>query len=262
MSSIKLKDRINSYQELSDYKLLPRVPLIIYINGRSFSKATELLDKPHCNKLSECLLSTTLRLCNEVDGAIFAYQFNDEIILIVRNDQNTDTAPWHDNKLQSICSATSSIATLHFNNCAKAIELNLVGEPIFRSHVFVVPNILEAINTLIYKQQQNFYSSMQFACFYELLKKYDKHHIKEMLNGLSVDEKNDILYQECEIDFNSYHSSFRRGSACYKVPKIIKDGTMKNKWFINSDLPIFTQNQSFLSNIAKNGSDIFRSTGL
>ena len=56
MSNIKLKDRINSYQEISDHKLMARVPLVITINGRAFSKGTELLDKPYCQKFSECIL--------------------------------------------------------------------------------------------------------------------------------------------------------------------------------------------------------------
>jgi tRNA(His) 5'-end guanylyltransferase len=258
MSNIKLKDRIGSYQDSSDYKLLNRVPLIISINGRAFAKSTELLDKPYCPKFSECMLSTTLRLCAEVDGALFAYQHNDEIVLVVRNDQSPDTNPWYDNRLQKICSVTSSIATLHFSNCANAIDLNLIGDPIFTSQVFVVPNIMEAINTMVYKQQANFHTSIQFACFYELLKKYDKHNIKEMLAGLSVDEKIDLLNQECGVNFNDYPNQFKRGSACYRAPKVI-DGVMKNKWSVNLDLPIFTKDQSFLSNIFKNGADIFRS---
>jgi tRNA(His) 5'-end guanylyltransferase len=73
-----------------------------------------------------------------------------------------------------------------------------------------------------------------------------------------VDEKIELLNQECQIDFHEYPVPFRRGAACYKIPKIIEDGNVKNKWFVNSDLPIFTENQSFLSNIFKNGSDIFR----
>lgn len=262
MSNIKLKDRIGSYQESSDYKLLNRVPLIISINGRGFAKSTELLDKPYCPKFAECILSTTLRLCNEVEGALFAYQHNDEIVLVARNDQSPDTAPWYDNRLQKICSITSSIATLHFNKCASAIDLNLIGEPVFTSQVFVVPNIMEAINTMVHKQQQNFHTSIQFASFYELLKKYDKHNIKEMLAGLSVDEKIDLLHQECGVDFNNYPLPFRRGAACYKVPKVSDDGTMKNKWSVHLDLPIFTKDQSFLSNIFKNGADIFRQGSL
>ena len=88
----KLKDRIDSYHESTDYKLLNRIPIIITINGRAFSKATSLLDKPYCNKFAECMFSTTLRLCNEIEGALFAYQHNDEITIITRNDQGPDTA--------------------------------------------------------------------------------------------------------------------------------------------------------------------------
>lgn len=254
---MKLKDRITSYEEAADYKLLNRVPIIITINGRAFAKATSLLDKPYCSKFAECMFSTTLRLCNEIEGALFAYHHNDEITIVARNDQSPDTAAWFDNKLQKICSVTAAVATVHFNDCASSIELNMIGDPIFTSQVFVVPNVAESINTLVYKQQHNFHTSIQSACFYELLKKYDKNTIKEMLGGLSIDEKLELLQQECNIDFNEYPESFRRGVACYKVPKVV-DGAMKNKWFINSDLPIFTKDQSFLSNIMKNGGDIFR----
>lgn len=259
--SNKLKDRIISYQEISDYKLLARLPLVISINGRGFAKATELLDKPYCPKFAECMLSTTLRLCSEVEGSLFAYQHNDEIVLVSRNDQSPDTNPWYDNRIQKICSVTSSIASMHFTNCANAIDLSLLGEPIFTSQIFAVPNIMEAINTMVYKQQFNFHTSIQSSCFYELLKKYDKNTIKEMLNGLNIDEKIELLQQECDIDFNGYPTLFRRGAAGYKVPKII-DGVMKSKWMINTDLPIFTKDQSFLSNIFKNGADIFRKESL
>jgi len=255
MSYTKLKDRIESYHKVSDYHLLNRVPIIICINGRGFSKLTSLLDKPFCEKFSASMLSTMLKLCSEIEGSLFGYHFNDEIIIVSRNDQNVDTAPWYDNKLQKICSITASIATLHFNNVSSG--LNLMGDGVFTSQVFVVPTLAEAINTLIHKQQQNFHISIHSACFYELIKTHNKNSIKEMLSGLSIDEKIDLLQQECNIDFNGYPISFRRGAAGYKIPKVIGD-IMKNKWTINDELPIFAKDQSFLSNIFKNGADIFR----
>jgi len=258
MSQPKLKDRLDSYQTLSDYKLLNRLPIILRVNGRSFYKITSLLDKPYCPKLSECMFSTMLRLCSDVEGALFAYQHNDEIVIVLRNDQSLDTSPWYDNKIQKIVSVVSAIASLHFNRCVTALDINLLGEAIFTTEVFVVPNIVEAINTMVYKQQQNFYTSIQFACFYELLnKKFDKATIKEMLGDLSVDDKIHLLNQECGVDFNQYPSSFRRGAACYRVPKVV-DQNVKNKWQVNENLPIFTKDQSFLTNIFKNGADIFR----
>src|SRR5271166_14859 len=105
---VKLKDRISSYQTLSDVRLLPKVPIIIVINGRSFSKITSLLDKPYCAKFAEVILNTMLRLCAEIEGAIFSYQYNDEIIVVARNDQNNETVPWYDNRAQKISSITAS----------------------------------------------------------------------------------------------------------------------------------------------------------
>jgi tRNA(His) 5'-end guanylyltransferase len=257
MSTSKLKDRIERYQSVTDQRLLDRVPIIICVNGRGFSKVTQLLDKPYCPKFAECILSTTLRLCNDVEGALFAYQFNDEIVVVTRNDQNIDTNPWYDNKLQKICSVTSAIATMHFNDCATTVDLNMTGDPIFTSQVFTAPNIGEAINTIIYKQQQNFHTSIQSACLYELIRKYDKNTIKEMMAGLSIDEKVDLLAQEADINFNDYPTSFRRGVAAYRVP-IVSGESMRNKWYLNTEPPIFTKDQSFLTNIFKNGADIFR----
>jgi tRNA(His) 5'-end guanylyltransferase len=256
--SSKLSDRIQSYQAATDYKLLNRVPIIIVVNGRSFSKATQLLDKPYCAKFSECALSTMLKLCSSIEGAFFAYQFNDEIVVAARNDQNDSTSAWFNNSIQKICSATSSIATSHFNQKADVLGLNMTNEEsIFTSQVFVVPNIAEAINTFIYKQQQNFHMSVQSACFYNLLNDHDKHAIKEMLAGLTIDGKIDLLSQECNVKFGDYPIVFRRGAAAYKVPKIV-DEVVKNKWYLNAELPIFTKDQDFLMNIFAMGTDIYR----
>ena len=255
--SNKLKDRVESYQSVTDYRLLSRVPIVICINGRGFSKVTQLLDKPYCPKFAEGMLSTTLRLCTDVEGAVFAYQHNDEIVIVARNDQTNETNPWYDNKLQKICSVTSAIATMHFNEFASASGLNMVGASVFTSQVFTVPNIAEAVNTIIYKQQQNFHTSIQSACLYELIKKYDKNNIKDMMAGLNIDEKVDLLHQEADVNFNDYPISFRRGAAAYKVP-IVSGESMRNKWHLNLEPPIFTKDQSFLSNIFKNGADIFR----
>jgi len=256
--SQKLKDRIDVYQDTFDFKLLSKLPIVIVVNGRNFTKTTSIIDKPYCTKFAECMLSASLKLCLEIEGSVFAYQYNDEIIIISKNDQSLETESWYDNKIQKICSIASSIATSAFKTHSNQLNLNIVGEPIFTTQVFTVPNLSEAVNTIIYKQQQNFHTSVQFASNYELSKKYSRDHIKDMLSGLTIDEKIDLLQQECNIDFNQYPISFRRGTACYKVPKILENKSMKNKWSINTELPIFAKNQSFIENILKVGHDIFR----
>lgn len=260
--SLKLKDRIISYQNNTDYRILEKLPLIIKINGRNFSKVTSLLNKPYDSKFAEGMTSVLFKLCSEVEGVLFGYYYNDEIIILCQNDQNNETEPWFNNKIQKISSVTASMGTIYFNNYIKHYPLNIIGDPIFSSQIFGVPNIAEAINAIIFYQQQNFHISIQSACFYELLKKYDKNMIREMLSGLNIDEKIDLLNRECEIKFNEYPLSFKRGIACYRIPDIGENG-IKSKWVINGDLPIFTKEQSFLTNIVKNnGVDIFRNFNL
>lgn len=251
------KDRIQSYISDSDYKLLPRVPLLISINGRSFSKITAGLDKPFSLELSEALIHTTSKLFQEIEGAIFAYHFNDEMLFVVRNDTNQNTSPWFDNKIQKLSSVTASMATYYFNSHSIINDLDLIGEPIFTSTVFVVPNIAEAINTVILKQQQHMISSIHNACFYELIKLKDKNDIKEILSGLSSDDKVTFLKENFNIEYSDYHPVYRRGVAFYKIPKII-DNTVKYKLGVNKDLPIFSYDQEMLMNIFKNGHDVLR----
>ena len=236
---------------------MPKLPIVICTNIKSASKITSLVDKPFCSKFSECMLSTMKKLCIDVEGCVFGYSFNDEIVLILKNDQTPDTLPWFDNKVQKITSLISTVSSSYFKEVSSSINLPLSSDPIFITNVFAVPNVMEATNTLVYKQQHNFHTSIQFACFYELLNKYDKNTIREMLSGLSVDDKISLLKEECNVDFNNYPSTFRRGSACYRVPKIIND-SVKNKIFLNENLPIFTKDHLFISQIIKSGSDIFR----
>jgi tRNA(His) 5'-end guanylyltransferase len=256
--TIKLKDRIDAYRGASEYHLTPRLPLIITVNGRAFSTLTSLLDKPYDVKLAECFLSTMHRLCTEIEGAVFAYHHNDEIVILARNDQTTETLPWLGNRVQKICSLVASIATEHFNSCSDAIEFNLIGDPQFTSQVFAVPNDREAINVMIFSQQKNFHTSIQFACYYEMIKKYDKATIRDMLGGLSIDEKVDLLQQECGVNFNDYPIAFRRGAACCKVPKVLESGTIKNQWILNTELPIFTKDQDFLGRVIKPSANTIR----
>lgn len=247
MNTSKLKDRIDSYYQSTNYKLISSLPTIININGRNFSKNTSFLGKPFDEDLSNCFLSVTLKMCSEIEGVHFAYQYNDEIILICQNNVNSNQ--WYDGNLQKTCSAVTAAATLYFNENISNLGLNM-GGCLFLTNIFQVPSLAETVNTLVYKQQHNFLTSIQFACFYELLKKYDKNTIKEMLSGLTIDEKIDLLKQETGVDFNDYPLTFRRGAGFYKIPKL-DNGILKNKWTVDTNLPIFTKDQSFLTNKLK-----------
>jgi tRNA(His) 5'-end guanylyltransferase len=87
------------------------------------------------------------------------------------------------------------------------------------------------------------------ACFHELLKKYNSaFKVKEILYNRTTSEKIDILKRECDMSMNLFPDAFTKGAACYRAPKIINND-LKNKITIDTSLPIFTQDHSFLGNI-------------
>lgn len=237
----KLNERIESYQELSNYKLMTKVPVIYKINGKNFSNATAILDKPFDKSFYDCLSSTAKLLCSEIEGATVGYVFNDTIIVISRNDQTPQTEPWFNNNLSKLISVSTSLAASHFYQCADFVKLQLSGGyPVFSSNVFTVPNNQEAINTLIYYQQLNSLIAVQFASYYELLKKYNKNDIKKMLYGLSRLDKIELLKDEFSIDFNDYSSVFRNGALCIKI---------NNKWVMSEVIEQFSLSQDYLKTI-------------
>jgi len=256
-----LRERIEEYEDSTRLKLTRKLPVITVLNGRSFKKITSLIPKPFAPEFMEIMCATMIKLSQEMDGSIFAYSFNDEIVIISRNDQNIETGAWYDNNIQKIVSASAAIATLEFNRIARINEVQLFGDPVFTAKTFIVPNAMEAINLLIAKQQQAFHSALHMACFYELLKKHDIDTVRQTLTEKSATAKAEILFEECNIDFNNYPLPFKRGIACYRVPKLVasEEGeSIKNKLIIDMEIPLFTKDHEFLGNIFKSGRDIIR----
>jgi len=235
---MKLKDRFEQYSDFSNQKVLNKVPLIININGKGFHKITSLLDKPFDLTFNDCLESTMKKLCVEVEGASIGYCYNDNIIIVSRNDQNINTIPWFNNNIQKLCSITSSIATSHFTKYSSNIGMQLMSEPYFYSKLYPIPNLSEALNMLVCYQQLNIINSLNFTCYYSLLNKYNKVKAKEFVKNLSQIEKIELL-ESLNIDFSLMNHKFRFGSIC------IKDEN--NKWDI-INCPLISQNQDLIKN--------------
>jgi tRNA(His) 5'-end guanylyltransferase len=253
-----LKQRISSYEEVSDTKLLKRLPIILILNGRNFKKVTQGLNKPVSAEFIDVMCNTTLKIVHAIDGVIFAYAFNDEVVLVLRNDQSNVTEAWYNNHIQDMVSAASSIATIEFIK-SSANMIKLSADPVFLAKAFNVPNITEAINLLVFKQQQAHYHTVTHACVYELAKRFDSNYIEELLYNRDVSDKIEILKEECDIDYEDYPVAYKRGIACYRGSSVFHDQeAIRAKWITDTQLPVFTKDQTFLNNILKVGRDIIR----
>lgn len=247
-----LRERIKSYAEIGNQKLLPKLPIIIVVNGRQFRKITSLLQKPFDVRFFELMAGSAIKLMGEVDGSMMSFVYNDEIVLVSRNDQTLETEMYYDGLTQKIVSATASVATLEFNRLARERNIETFGEPVFTSQAFVVPHLGEAINLLIYKQQQAFYIALYQMCYYLMTKQYSPDEVRDILNSKTIEEKIEILRDDFGRDFGQEPTSVKNGVGIYRANKpFVVDGVerLKRKIVIDTEMPIFSKDAEFLGKI-------------
>lgn len=132
-----LADRMKTYEKVSDYQLMTRCPVIVRLDGKNFSKATRLLEKPNY-VFSTLMGHTLLATIKDIGDAVFGYVNSDEITLLLKNDYNNTSQPWFNNRIQKITSIAAAMATYHFNSLKeKDNDLKLKGMTIFDCRVLL-----------------------------------------------------------------------------------------------------------------------------
>jgi len=100
----------------------------------------------------------SLKTAQSIEGCVFAFTQSDEITYVLRNDQSLSSEPWFDNRIQKIASVIASMTSVNFMSemCGPCVY--------FDARVFAVPNIQEAINNIIWRQQDCVKNSISSAC--------------------------------------------------------------------------------------------------
>lgn len=245
-----LGDRMKGYERSYDSNIISRVPVIVRVDGKGFSKWTK---KVGCKKPFDDLLGTAMsesmrETASSIEGCLFAYTQSDEMTFVIRNDQSLESTPWFGNRVQKICSVIASMVTANF--------VSPPGAPpaYFDARVFAVPDINEAINCLIWRQNDAVKNSISCACYYEVAKSVGKKTARKLMHKLNQKQQQELLFNQTGINWNNYPAKFKRGIGCRKVKKILKiDGNIcqRSSWEIDDDLPTFAQDRLYLFDILK-----------
>jgi tRNA(His) 5'-end guanylyltransferase len=258
---MKLSDRIKLYYEdrFKTY-LMRRAITIIRLDGKGFSKYTNSLDKPFDEGFSEDMIATAGYLCENIQGAKFAYTQSDEISIVMTDFDTLETDAWYDNNVQKITSIAASLATAKFNQLrmARACFDDVIKEdaPIYKddiedfklatfdARVFQVPTVDEMINTMIWRQQDATRNSVSMAAY--------AHFGDKKTKNKNNSEKQEMLFQEKGINWNDYAVKFKRGTVVKKEKVEMERNGQKferNKWLADYNTPIFSQNKEYLEKL-------------
>lgn len=264
-----LGDRMKCYENVTRNYLTRRVPVIIRVDGKAFHSFTRGFKKPFDDIFVKSMQETMKYLCENIQGCVLGYTQSDEITLVIIDYEKIESCAWFDNNIQKMASISASMATLAFNkyfgaNVYKYIEdykkehqLIFIEEndkycntlidavkkgAMFDSRVFILPKE-EVVNCVIWRQQdatRNSINSVGHANF--------SH---KQLQNKSCNDVQDMLMSEKGINWNDYTTTLKRGSCCIKMPQKINDGTkqefIRNKWIIDNEIPIFTQDKEYIN---------------
>ena len=153
-------DRMKGYEKIAQQSFIPLLPVCIRLDGRCFSKWTHDLARPFDTGMMSLMCALTKALVAETN-AVIGYTQSDEISLILYSD-NIKTQLYFDGKIQKIVSSAASFTTAWFNTNTNMYMGNTKIAN-FDCRAWQVPNLAEAANVLLWREQDATKNSVSMA---------------------------------------------------------------------------------------------------
>lgn len=191
----------------TERRLMPLLPVICRLDGIAFHSFTTGLERPYDKRLSMLMIEVAEFLLQHF-GADVAYTQSDEITLGWHLD-DYDTELFCGGRIQKLNSHLASKTSVRFNKLLpKFIPEKANEEPSFDARVFSVPNLVEATNQFLWREQDASKNSISMAA-----RAYFSHNQVMNKNGSEMQE---MLFQEKKINWNDYPNFFKRGTFLVK----------------------------------------------
>lgn len=199
-----LGDRMKMYEMAeAGRNLIPLLPAMARIDGRSFSSFTKGMDRPYDVRMSGLMVSLTKFLVQETN-ACMGYTQSDEITLTWFSD-DIRSEIFFAGRIQKMVSVLSGMAAVKFSALMEHLLPTEYRDklPHFDVRVWNVPNKVEAANCFLWRELDATKNSIGMAA-----SAYYSH--KELM-GKHSGEKQEMLFQK-GVNWNDYPPFFKRGS--------------------------------------------------
>ncbi len=260
-----LGNRMKNYEFTSRSYLGPRSYLIIRLDGKAFHTYTKGLKRPFDDGFASDMDETAKFLCENIQGAKFAYVQSDEISIFVTTVGSDNAQPLFKNQVQKIVSISASMAAVKFYQLRlnRSVEkeysedgidgvfeaLNSKKLPFFDARVMCFSDPYEVHNCFVWRQQDATRNSISMAA--QSLFSHKTLHKK------STNEMQDMMMTQKGVNWNDYPVRFKRGGFICRenyeavinlenIPENKRpvDKVIRSRWTI-IDPPIFTKDKEF-----------------
>ena len=213
MSEDNLGDRMKGYEMAEAGRMLINgLPIMIRLDGRSFSQFTKGLKRPYDERMSNLMCATSKFIAEETNAKV-VYTQSDEITVVLYTDV-VESQVFFDGRIQKLTSVVASMATAYFNkHLYEYLPEKSDKLPVFDCRVWNVPTLEEAANCILWRELDATKNSISMAA--------QAYYSHKELHGKNSSEKQEMLHQK-GVNWNDYPSFFKRGSYFRRVTKLIK----------------------------------------
>lgn len=190
-----LGNRMKGYENAYRLVFPERLPIIVRVDGRAFHTFTRQFEKPFDDKLIEVMNKTAMHLCEEMQGALFAYVQSDEISVLLYPWKTMESQAWFGNNLNKIVSVSAAEASSVFTH--------MIGQrAAFDARAFVLPNACEVANYFLWRTKDCIRNSVSSCAQAKLSPK--------QLRGMKLNTQKMLLLAE-DFDWDALPWSKKNG---------------------------------------------------
>lgn len=246
MTCNSLGDRMKLYESVTQTRLVPKLPMLIRLDGKAFHTLTVGMDKPVDLRFQRCMWETARYLCERIQGCQLAYVQSDEITLLLVDYQTIQTQAWFDGEVQKMCSIAAGMASAAFSCFFHDAFPEWAGGPlpVFDCRVWNLPRH-EVVNCFIWRQQDAVRNSIQGLA--------QAHFSHKQLHDKDQREMHDMLFVGKGINWNDCPTSQKRGACIvrevFEAPNTHEPGAppvIRRRWVVDEEIPTFTQDRNYI----------------
>lgn len=203
MKKMSLNDRMKLYESFeTNHRFLPTLPVLARLDGRCFHAFTKGLQRPYDLRFATMMVETTKHLMAE-SNALLGYTQSDEITLLFHSS-DLDSQIFFDGNPFKMTSILAGLAATKFNSILSTyLPEKSHLTPLFDCRVWSVPNLSEAVNVFVWREQDATRNSISMAA--------QTFYSHKTLHNKNTSDMQEMLLQK-GINWNNYPAHFRRGT--------------------------------------------------
>lgn len=203
----ELDTRLRVFETAHDLCVLPGLFMVARIDGRNFTRLTKetlSLKAPFDPRFRDYMASTVEHLMNCGFRIVYGYTQSDEISLLLHRDEAT-----FGRKLRKLNSVLAGEASAKLSLLLRSIAT-------FDCRISQLPSINLVVDYFRWRNEDAHRNALNAHCYWALRKAGETAgSATTKLDKLSMGEKNELLYQQANLNFNDVPNWQKRGVGLY-----------------------------------------------